>query len=107
MVTLSDTRDRRHPRTMAVATRETVRTNADGTVSVDDPEYVETLKTAGFREADETDADSESEVEADDDLEDLTHGELKAKAEEAGIADEIDLRSKDSIAEALRDRGAE
>ena len=100
MVTLTDTRDRTHPRTFSVAMRETVRTNSDGTVSVDDPEYVETLKTAGFEErSDETDGG--------DDLEDLTHDELKAKAEQAGIADEIDLRSKGSIAEALRDHGAE
>ena len=96
MVTLHDTRDRRHPRTMAVATRETVRTNSDGTVSVDDPEYVETLKTAGFEEAD-----------GGDDLGDLTIDELRDKAEDAGIAEETDLRSKDSIVEALRDAGAE
>lgn len=98
MVTLQDTRDRRHPRTMSVAMRETVRTNSDGTVSVDDAEYVETLKRAGFEErSDETDAH----------LEDLTIGELRDKAEEAGIAEETDLRSKDSIVEALRDAGAE
>lgn len=36
-------------------------------------------------------------------LEDLTHDELKARAEERGIADEIDLRNKDSIIEALED----
>ncbi|UBF23450.1 hypothetical protein HRTV-28_gp12 [Halorubrum tailed virus 28] len=99
MVTLQDTRDRRHPRTMAVATRETVRTNADGTVSVDAEEHVETLKRAGFEEADDSD-------DADD-LEDLTIGELRDKAEDAGIAEETDLRSKDSIVEALRDAGAE
>lgn len=105
MVTLYDTRDRRHPRTMAVATRETVRTNSDGTVSVDDPEHVETLKTAGFRETDETDSDSETE-EADD-LSGKNIDELREMAEAAGIAEETDLRSKDSIVAALRDAGAE
>lgn len=104
MVTLQDTRDRNHPRTFAVARRQTVRTDADGIVTVTDDEHAETLKTAGFEVAtDETD-----DADADGDgLEDLTHDELKAKAEQAGIAEEIDLRSKDSIAEALRERGAE
>ena len=84
---------------MAVARRETVRTNADGTVSVDADEHVATLKAAGFKAAD---PDDES-----DDLAGLTIGELRDKAEAAGIADETDLRSKDSIVEALRDVGAE
>ena len=83
---------------MAVARRETVRTNADGTVSVDADEYVATLKAAGFKAAD---SDDES-----NDLTDLTIGELRDKAEAAGIADETDLRSKDSIVAALRDVGA-
>ena len=88
---------------MAVARRETVRTNADGTVSVDADEHVATLKAAGFKVADETDADPDE----DDDLTDLTIGELRDKAEDAGIADETDLRSKDSIVAALRDVGGE
>ena len=88
---------------MAVARRETVRTNADGTVSVDADEHVATLKAAGFKVADETDADPDDES---DDLAGLTIGELREKAEGAGIADETDLRSKDSIVEALRDVGA-
>ena len=100
MVTLKDSRDRSHPRTMAVARRETVRTNADGTVSVDADEHVATLKAAGFKAADSDGSDP-------DDLTDLTIGELRDKAEAAGIADETDLRSKDSIVEALRDAGAE
>ena len=82
---------------MAVARRDTVRTNADGTVSVDADEHVATLKAAGFKETDSG---------GDDDLTDLTIGELRDKAEAAGIADETDLRSKDSIVEALRDVGA-
>jgi len=88
---------------MAVARRETVRTDEDGTVEVDNEEYVDALKRAGFEVAD----DSEGEEESDDtegDLEDLNHDELKAVAEEEGIADEIDLRSKDSILNALQDR---
>ena len=88
---------------MAVARRETVRTNADGTVSVDADEYVATLKAAGFKVADETDPDPDES----DDLTDLTIGELRDKAEAAGIADETDLRSKDSIVAALRDVGGE
>ena len=96
MVTLKDSRDRSHPRTMAVARRETVRTNADGTVSVDADEHVATLKAAGFKAAD-----------SDGDLTDLTIGELRDKAEDAGIADETDLRSKDSIVAALRDVGGD
>ena len=104
MVTLKDSRDRSHPRTMAVARRETVRTNADGTVSVDADEHVATLKAAGFKVTDETDPDAEDES---DDLTDLTIGELRDKAEAAGIADETDLRSKDSIVAALRDVGGE
>ena len=83
---------------MAVARRETVRTNADGTVSVDADEHVATLKAAGFEAADPDESD---------DLTDLTIGELRDKAEDAGIADETDLRSKDSIVAALRDVGGD
>jgi len=43
-------------------------------------------------------------VESDaDDYAEWSHDELKAEAEERGIADEIDLRSKDSIVQALSD----
>jgi len=43
-------------------------------------------------------------VESDgDNYADWSHDELKAEAEERGIADEIDLRSKDSIVQALSD----
>ena len=48
--------------------------------------------------------DSPSEDTADDgnaDLADLTHDELKELAEAEGIAEEIDLRSKESIIDAL------
>ena len=66
MVTLKDSRDRSHPRTMAVARRETVRTNADGTVSVDADEHVTTLKAAGFKETDKTDkAEGDAETKLD------------------------------------------
>ena len=41
--------------------------------------------------------------DASDGLDDLTHTELKAEAERQGIADDIDLRSKASIRDALRD----
>lgn len=36
-------------------------------------------------------------------LEDLSHEELKAKAKDVGIADEVDLRSRGPILEALRE----
>ena len=36
-------------------------------------------------------------------LDEMGHAELKAEAESRGIADDIDLRSKASIREALRD----
>jgi len=39
----------------------------------------------------------------DDNYADWSHDELKAEAEERGIADEIDLRSKDAIVQALED----
>jgi len=42
-------------------------------------------------------------VESGDDYAEWSHDELKAEAEERGIADEIDLRSKDSIVQALSD----
>jgi len=38
-----------------------------------------------------------------DDYADWSHDELKAEAEERGIAEEIDLRSKDAIVQALSD----
>lgn len=54
--------------------------------------------------ADDAEPDEEAD-ESDEDpaLEDLTHDELKERAEERGIADEIDLRSKESIIDALED----
>jgi hypothetical protein len=48
------------------------------------------------------DADSDTDG-AGDGLDELTHEELKARAEAAGIADETDLRSKSQIIAALRE----
>jgi len=43
-------------------------------------------------------------VESDsDDYAEWSHDELKAEAEQRGIADDTDLRSKDSIVQALED----
>jgi hypothetical protein len=42
-------------------------------------------------------------VSESSDLSDLDHDELKKRAEDAGIAGEIDLRSKDNIVEALQE----
>ena len=62
-----------------------------------DPEAVpETLP-----KADESEAEPEPESDEDRALADLTHDELKELAESEGIAEEIDLRSKESIIDAL------
>ena len=44
---------------------------------------------------------ADGEESADVDLEALSHDELKAEAERRGVAEEIDLRSKESIIDAL------
>ncbi|MDL5361356.1 hypothetical protein [Halalkalicoccus sp. NIPERK01] len=52
----------------------------------------------------EPDNGDEDAGEGDDrDLEELTHDELKELAEERRVADEIDLRSKGSIIDALEE----
>lgn len=48
------------------------------------------------------DADAETSDRAKP-LDDMNHGDLKAEAERRGVADDIDLRSKDSIRDALRE----
>jgi hypothetical protein len=45
----------------------------------------------------------ESDDDAEQSLDEMSHDELKAEAERRGVADDIDLRSKASIREALRD----
>jgi len=47
------------------------------------------------------DAEGDGVTSEDTDLAELTHDELKARAEAEGIAEETDLRSKDSIIDAL------
>jgi len=49
--------------------------------------------------------EAQEDADSDDDtpLEDLSHDDLKARAEEVGIADEVDLRSRGPILEALRE----
>jgi len=49
--------------------------------------------------------DTDTEADAGDDtaLEALSHEELKARAEAAGIDDDVDLRQKDAIIAALAD----
>lgn len=45
--------------------------------------------------------ETETETEGEEDLSELTHDELKERAEAEGIDDEIDLRSKEDIVDAL------
>ena len=52
-------------------------------------------------EQDDADAEAESD-DGDVSLDELGHEELKAEAERRGVADDIDLRSKESIRDALR-----
>jgi len=68
----------------------------DGVIQVEDTEHVDRFKELGFTEMGETDDDIE--------LSELTHDELKGRAEAEGIAGEIDLRSKSAILEALQER---
>lgn len=51
----------------------------------------------------DVDADVDLDVDSDDELAEMTHDELKALAVRQGIADEIDLRSKQSIIDALEE----
>jgi hypothetical protein len=83
-----------------------VRVDDDGTYETDvDPDV---LREHGFL-ADDTDgAEPVGWDGVPDDLDALTHGQLKDVANDVGIADEIDLRSKSSIREALEEHsGAE
>jgi len=71
----------------------------DGTYETDaDPEELVELGFLAPEDAPESD---------EEDAPEPTHDELKERAEELGIADEIDLRSKESIKEALDEHDAE
>lgn len=70
----------------------------------DEPADVEVGKNERLRPIDASvlpDDDAEGETERD--LDDMTHDDLKAEAERRGVADDIDLRSKESIRDALRE----
>lgn len=54
-----------------------------------------------YEDVDKEKEGEKSEAKADG-LEGLDHEELKSRAEEIGIADDIDLRSKDSIIDGIR-----
>jgi len=73
----------------------------------DDPGDVDVGKNERLRPIDasvlpDDDADAEKSDGATP-LDEMDHDELKAEAERRGVADDIDLRSKDSIRDALRE----
>ena len=76
----------------------------DGVIQVDDSEHVERFKELGFTEVGESEDEPVDYTKIPPDLEDQTHDELKAVAKDLGIADDIDLRSKSAILEALQER---
>ena len=67
----------------------------------DDREEFDRVDDAHDVEFDEVEDSDAGDEDDDRDLEELSHEDLKDVAEERGVADEIDLRSKQSIIDGL------
>jgi len=81
---------------------DTVPVEVDGTFTAASDAVVRPVADAYDMAVSDLRADSDAPT-ASDDLGDMTHGELKERATELGIADDTDLRSKESIRDAIRD----
>ena len=96
------------PRWVGISGEFRAEPDENGEFPVPDGVDPDTLRDLGFERVDgagEEDTDAPSGDDGDVPLDELDHGGLKARAEALGIADDIDLRSKESIREGIEEYG--